>query len=379
MNRKRYIVFDVETPNHANDRMCSIGIVVVENQKIVKDQYFLINPEAEFDAINISLHGIKPNDVEDKPTFGQLWKTIEPVLSDGLLVAHNAPFDMSVLAKCLNAYDIEWNPYVFYACTCQMGRTFFPDAENYRLNTLCEMLNISLSNHHNALDDAKACANILLHCLEKSVDINNFIRNYDITHVGTIRTKQMRPASKSTSQLLALKEALQTVLRDGILTFDEISWLQEWMDDNLELRGVFPFDKIYEVVQTATIDGVLSQTERTLLFELFSQITNPLQNVCCCEGFDIEGKNFCLTGEFEAGTRDEVQALLITKGGKAQKNVTKKTDYLIVGKKGSEQWSAGNYGNKVKKAMEFQENGSCIKIVREDDIMLMSFISEKNI
>ena len=66
---ERYIVFDVETPNSANDRISSIGVVVVEGQSIVREFYTLVNPETHFDAFNISLTGISPEDVADIATF----------------------------------------------------------------------------------------------------------------------------------------------------------------------------------------------------------------------------------------------------------------------------------------------------------------------
>ena len=103
---ERYIAFDVETPNSANDRMSAIGITVIENGVIVDDFYSLVNPEARFDYFNIQLTGITPEMAAEAPAFPQLWAEIEPLMSSGVLVAHSAPFDMGVLAKCLNAYGI---------------------------------------------------------------------------------------------------------------------------------------------------------------------------------------------------------------------------------------------------------------------------------
>ena len=125
---ERYIVFDVETPNSSNDRISAIGVVVIEGQRIVQEYYSLLNPQTHFDPFNISLTGISPGDVTDKPTFEAAWTELEPLFSSGMLIAHNAPFDMSVLAKCLNAYHIDWQPYAYYACTCQMGRKWLPNA-----------------------------------------------------------------------------------------------------------------------------------------------------------------------------------------------------------------------------------------------------------
>ena len=97
----RFIVFDVETPNRKNNRISAIGITVVEEGKISKEFYSLVNPEADFDYFNVKLTGISKSGVKDAPTFPELWQQIEPLFSDGMLVAHNASFDMNVLKNCL--------------------------------------------------------------------------------------------------------------------------------------------------------------------------------------------------------------------------------------------------------------------------------------
>lgn len=181
---ERYIAFDVETPNYANDRMSAIGIAVVENSVVVDEFATLVNPETHFDAFNVQLTGITPEMAAKAPTFPELWPTIEPILDSGLLIAHSAPFDMSVLAKCLRAYGICWRPCVDYACTCQMGRRCFPQLPNHRLNTLCACLGISL-DHHRAESDSRACAEILIRCLDTGMDIARFRRRYDLLAIRT--------------------------------------------------------------------------------------------------------------------------------------------------------------------------------------------------
>jgi DNA polymerase III epsilon subunit-like protein len=93
----RYIVFDVETPNRYNNRISAIGISVVEDAKIIKEYFYFVNPGQRFDWFNTQLTGINAELVADAPTFPQLWKVIEPVMSSGILVAHNASFDARAL------------------------------------------------------------------------------------------------------------------------------------------------------------------------------------------------------------------------------------------------------------------------------------------
>lgn len=182
---ERYIAFDVETPNFANDRMSAIGITVVEDGAIVDAFDTLINPEQPFDAFTIQLTGITPEMAARAPTFAQVWPRMAPILDSGLLIAHNAPFDMSVLAKCLLGYGIHWHSRVAYACTCQMARRCFPEMPNHRLNTLCACWNIPL-DHHRAGSDSRACAELLLHYQSHGVEIARFRRSYDLQNARTI-------------------------------------------------------------------------------------------------------------------------------------------------------------------------------------------------
>lgn len=178
----RYIACDVETPNYANNRISAIGVTVVERGEVVEQHDWLVNPEAQFAPFNVALTGITPEMVADKLTFPQLWQELEPLFNSGLLVAHNAPFDLSVLAKCLRDYGIVWRPSVHYACTCQMSRCLLPQLPNHKLNTLCDYLGLEL-DHHRAGSDSLACGEILLHHLRSGADMRPFIRTYDLLQI----------------------------------------------------------------------------------------------------------------------------------------------------------------------------------------------------
>ena len=170
----RFIAFDVETPNRANDRMSAIGITVIENGEIADSFYSLVDPETTFDAFNVRLTGIGPRSVRNAPTFPEVWTQIEPLLSSGLLAAHNAVFDMNVLKRCLLDYGIEWKPYARYVCTVQMGRRLLPGMR-HNLDVLCDYYGIELDHHH-AQSDSSACAQILLRYLNAGADVRQFIR-----------------------------------------------------------------------------------------------------------------------------------------------------------------------------------------------------------
>lgn len=83
---------------------------------------------------------------------------------------------------------------------------------------------------------------------------------------------------------------------------------------------------------------------------------------------DFAGKKICLTGEFEHISRTAAASALSNLGATMQPRVTSKTDYLVVGGKGSEKWLYGSYGQKVEKALELQKKGYPIKIFKEEAI-----------
>ncbi len=184
-NGNKFVVFDVETPNSQNNRMSAIGICVVAYGQITREFYSLVNPETYFNRFNIELTGITPDMAIGAPCFSELWCEIEPLMSGGILVAHNAAFDMSVLSKCLRAYSITWNQYVPYICTCQMSRRLLPELPSHKLNVVSEYLDIEL-NHHEAMSDSRAAAEILIR-LGTNCNLRYFMRKYDTDNMCTVK------------------------------------------------------------------------------------------------------------------------------------------------------------------------------------------------
>ncbi|MBR4659629.1 MAG: 3'-5' exonuclease [Clostridia bacterium] len=183
---QRYIAFDVETPNSRNDRMSAIGLAVIEDGRIKRTFSSLINPETYFNSFNVALTGITPEMAEAAPTFDMVWDVIGPAMESGILIAHNAPFDMSVLAKCLRAYCIDAPVTMDYACTVQMGRKLYPGLPDHRLDTMCRFLDIPL-DHHRADSDALACAKLFIDYGQKGLDAAGFIRTFDLSRCCTLR------------------------------------------------------------------------------------------------------------------------------------------------------------------------------------------------
>ena len=84
MNSK-IVVFDVETPNLHNDRICAMGVSIINAGVLAETKTILINPECEFDRRNTEIHGIRPSDVKDAPPFNEVWEEICELFHNNLV------------------------------------------------------------------------------------------------------------------------------------------------------------------------------------------------------------------------------------------------------------------------------------------------------
>ncbi len=192
-----FTAIDFETATSKFSSICSMGICVVENNEIIEKKSFLIKPEPfEFNEYNIHIHGITPEDVCDCGTFDCYWDEIKPYLENKLIIAHNAQFDIGALRAVLDNFKIEY-PELSYMCTVKLSQKAYPELECHKLNYLSEALGISF-NHHIALDDAYACAKVLLRILDDfELDSVEEIENRFDIGIGRIYPGYHEPCRKN--------------------------------------------------------------------------------------------------------------------------------------------------------------------------------------
>jgi len=149
-----FTAIDFETAQGYRWSICQVGLVRVEYGKITNEVNLLVQPPNNYywDKF-IDIHGITPDDTANAPTFDKVWHKIEPFIKEQNVVAHNGfSFDFPVLNKTLEYYGMQAPDYEKY-CTYRI----FKD----NLASLCKYYKIPL-NHHDALSDAKACAELFL-------------------------------------------------------------------------------------------------------------------------------------------------------------------------------------------------------------------------
>lgn len=181
-----YVALDVETANDFRGSICSIGLVKFQDGTIVDTYYTLINPETSFDTFNISIHGIKPEDVADAPTFPEVRQDIVDFIGSDIVVCHFAQFDMGALNDVYNKYQLDYDD-IKYICSYRLAKVAMPGQLNYKLKNLSKTLNIQL-DHHNALSDAKASGLILDHLLSSNSfsDLKDFLKEYRYDKTGLL-------------------------------------------------------------------------------------------------------------------------------------------------------------------------------------------------
>jgi DNA polymerase-3 subunit epsilon len=159
-----FVAIDFETA--AWGAACAVGIAHFEDGARIEQRYTLLNPQISarsWDRGAIGIHGIRPTDVIDAPTFADIWPELLHYVACYPLVAHNAGFDIGVLRSELTRGGLP-SPTIRYGCSMQLARAAWPKRgegapENHKLSTLSEYLGIEL-DHHNALSDAQACGEI---------------------------------------------------------------------------------------------------------------------------------------------------------------------------------------------------------------------------
>lgn len=175
------------------------------------------------------------------------------------------------------------------------------------------------------------------------------------------------------------------ITADGRVNKEESEFLLNWIKlhfDSIDLN-TYPINKIYDRLKLALEDDIIDENESLELKELLTAFTgdkpineqissmssalplcNPAPNI------EFIDKSFCMTGAFTIGSRKVVENLIIELGGKIQKTPGLKTDFLVIGILGSDEWIHSSYGRKIERAVEIRDvNGKNIKIVTEEHLI----------
>ncbi len=162
-----YVVFDLETTGFSskNDKIIEIGAVKLKGGEIVDSFSSFVDPEMMIPYKITELTSITQNMVDGKPKISEVLPKFIEFVGDAVLVAHNAAFDVGFIKKNLADMGMDLkNPVMD---TVPLARYLYPELKKVKLNQVANHLGISLDNHHRAVDDAKATADILVFSFKK--------------------------------------------------------------------------------------------------------------------------------------------------------------------------------------------------------------------
>lgn len=191
----------------------------------------------------------------------------------------------------------------------------------------------------------------------------------------------------ATAKMQFLHGLIHGIMADGDLSDTEIRALQDWIVDQEDLKGIYPFDEIDSLLTQILADGVVTNDERNTLMAFLSNFIEyhnsenlseadyeelrkkfSVSGICAVDPeITFEGRQFCFTGESEFATRNELIAKVESLGGTFKPGVSKKTDYLVIGGAGNPCWAFSCYGRKVEQAVKLRKEGARVQIVKEAD------------
>ena len=158
-----FTAIDFETANGFRGSPCAVGLSKVRGGVVVEEASWLMRPPENhdrFDYHNVRIHGIRPEYVAGLPRFGDLFPEIGAFIGADVLAAHNAAFDLGVIRSGLEVSGLA-GPAYDYVCTVMLSRRCYSLVSN-SLPYAAEEAGVPLVNHHDAAEDARACAGILI-------------------------------------------------------------------------------------------------------------------------------------------------------------------------------------------------------------------------
>ncbi|OPY85736.1 MAG: DNA polymerase III PolC-type [Smithella sp. PtaU1.Bin162] len=175
-NTLNFVAIDVETANADMASICQIGLAKFENGLLSDEWKSFVDPEDYFDDMNVSIHGIEETTVKGAPTFPELCNKLHLYLTGAVVICHTH-FDRVAISQAHRRYDVIV-PECTWLDSAMVTRRAWTECarKGYGLYNVCKMLGYEF-NHHDALEDAKAAANIVLAASKKTgLDINNWIK-----------------------------------------------------------------------------------------------------------------------------------------------------------------------------------------------------------
>ncbi|MBN2050993.1 MAG: 3'-5' exonuclease [Spirochaetales bacterium] len=168
LNQALFASLDLETTGLYPDvdSILEVGIILFQNWSTVDTFHSLVDPERTIPEAVVTIHGIDERAVIGKPTISELFPAMKKFLGDAVLVAHNAPFDISFLSAAADKNGFTFHP-AGVIDTRILAKKALPGLPSYSLQNLAAHLGIQVEEAHRAVDDARVCMELFEIICEK--------------------------------------------------------------------------------------------------------------------------------------------------------------------------------------------------------------------
>lgn len=335
-----FTAIDFETANGFRGSPCSVGLTKVRGGVVVEEASWLMRPPENhdhFDFHNTRIHGIRAEDVAGAPRFGEIFPEIAGFIGGDILAAHNAAFDLGVIRSGLEVSGLS-GPAYDYVCTVMLSRRCYSLVSN-SLPYAAEEAGVPLVNHHDAAEDARACAGILVDIARRN-QANSIAELYLSLGLAIPTQQAIRPGDAFSKQTLAALAALE--------------------GGQGRAQGV------------ATAAGGTAVGPATGRRSFWTEEgPNPLPNPSAEPGHPLFGQTVVFTGEL-AIARPEAKQRAADMGAQPESRVTGRTTVLVVGDGFvASDLRSGRLTGKAKRVLELHGKGQQIEVLSEGEFLQM--------
>ncbi|MBR4052080.1 MAG: hypothetical protein IKJ96_03410 [Alistipes sp.] len=259
MEKLNFVALDFEMATRAKKRICQIGLVKVEDSCVVAEKCWLVKPPAnKYDSQCVEVHHITPDMTANMPEFDQVWPDVFAYIDHSVVVAHHAKsIELAALTYALEEYGIDresalWPEFKCYCSkqTADMSGLF----EDCQLSTICRYYNVDFM-HHNAMEDAKATAIVMLKMQEEGLyrtfsDLKCIPYNNDY-HVGKSHHGQSEKRNKFEPNKMLYDYMANVPLPNGLYRAEGMRIvLTGFEDKELKYRLEIAFKRVGAMIQT---------------------------------------------------------------------------------------------------------------------------------
>jgi DNA polymerase-3 subunit epsilon len=306
-----------------------VGLTKVRDGVVVDEGYWLMRPPVghdHFDSRNISIHGITPDDVAAAPRFSDVFAQVHAFMGADTLVAHNAAFDMGVIRSAAEVSGMR-APAFDYACTVVLSRKNY-SLPSYSLPFVAEAAGVPLRNHHDATEDARACAGIMVDIAAKH-GVDSVRGVFASMKLAMPHADAYDPARDQISKATRSAQEKGAALRAGL--------------------------------------GSGSRGRSSWSTEGPNPVPNPNADI----SHPLYGQTLVFTGDLSLG-RPEAKARAAANGAQCSSSVTLKTTVLVVGSGfTAADLRSGRLTSKAQRVLELQRRGQGIEVLSEGEFMQM--------